>query len=162
MLWEIARCGLTVFRNAENADILRTAIISDSCKESGKNGYCDVGKRRSRDDDQTERRRIPKNLDQIAYAVNLTEKFVVLIKRSNDIDDVQKEAGDGSHQTHIQSGKRIQNHSAAVRGNLVFRTECPELGANQIIVEYKNKGGNDQNDGINGGLVSGRIQNKQR
>ena len=92
---------LSVFRNAEDADIFCSAVISDSCKKCGKHGYRDIGEGRSRDDDQTERGCVPKNLDQIAYALDLAEARIVLIEISKNVDDVQKEAGDGSHESHI-------------------------------------------------------------
>ena len=92
---------LSVFWNAEDADILCSAVISDSCKKRGKHGYRDIGEGRSRNDDQTERGCVPKNLEQIAYAVDLAEARVVLIEVSENVDDVQKEAGDRSHESHI-------------------------------------------------------------
>ena len=93
--------GLSAFGDTEDADILCTAVVRDSCKKSGKHGYRDIGEGGSRDDDQTERGCVPENLKQIAYTVDLTEERIVLIEISENVDDVQKEAGDGCHESHI-------------------------------------------------------------
>ena len=95
------RGGLSAFGNTEEADVLCSAVRCDSCKKSGKNGNRDIGEGGSRDDDQTERGCVPENLKQIAYAVDLAEERIVLIEISENVDDVQKEAGDGCHESHI-------------------------------------------------------------
>ena len=151
-----------IFGNAEEADIFRSAIVSDSCEKRGKHGYRDIGERRTGYDDQTERGRVPENLEQVADAVNATEKCVVLIEISDDVDDIQKEAGDRGDQPHIETCTGIQHHSSAVRGDFILCAERPELGTDEVIVERKNERRDDQDDGVDGGFDSFRIKHEER
>ena len=150
-----------IFGNAEEADIFRSAIVSDSCEKCGEYGHRDIGERRAGYDDQTECGSIPENLKQIAYTVNAAEKGVVLIEISNDVDDVQKEAGDRGDQPHIETCTGIQHHSSAVRGDLILCAERPELGTDEVIVERKNERRDDQDDGVDGGFDSFRIKHEE-
>ena len=163
-LYHVKACETVsgILGNTEKADVFRSAIVSDPRKKGGKHGYRDIGERRTGHDDQTERRRIPENLEQIADTVDAAEKFVVLIEISDNVDNVQNEAGDRGDQSHIKTCAGIQHHSSAVSGDLILCAERPELGTDEVIIEGKNESGDDQNDGVDGGFLSFRIKHEER